>query len=64
MMHYSIYINVIELKTKAHNPPPPPKKKICHPLGPSLHHMRLLNWYRYIGPQLFILISWKRNGMD
>ena len=37
MMHYSIYINVIELKTKAHKPPrtppPPKKKKNLSPLG-------------------------------
>ena len=35
MMHYSIYINVIELKTKAHkNTPPPPKKKSITPWVP------------------------------
>ena len=33
MMHYSIYINVIELKTKAHKHPPPPPKKNLSPLG-------------------------------
>ena len=33
MMHYSIYINVIELKTKAHKNTPPPPKKNLSPLG-------------------------------
>ena len=32
MMHYSIYINVIELKTQAHTPPPQ-KKNNLSPLG-------------------------------